>query len=145
MFFYLLHLLSVGISRVCHFKKLWFCTLTSIWIAVSSIIDLLQLLLILLLLLLLLLFYASVYEDTWCSPTSLNATGIRVLLHNFRISSPFPSLVPTVRLLGSFLLQSWWPKILTALGKHDFIKTGCPLIRISLKCTYHRSIYCSNN
>ena len=114
VFFYLLLFLSVGISRVCHFKKLRFCTLTSIWIAVSSIIDLLQLLLILLLLLF--WFYASVYEDTNCSNTSLNATGIRVLPQNFRIFSPFPSLVPTVRLLGSFLLPSWWPKLLTALG-----------------------------
>jgi len=106
--------LSVSISRVCHLKNLWFYPLNSTWIVVSSIIYLLQLLLILLLLF---WFYANVYGDTKCSPTFLNATGIRVLPHNFRISSPFPSLIPTVRLLGSFLLQSWLPKMFTSLVK----------------------------
>ena len=83
-----------------YFITFFFCTLTSTWIDDTNIIDLLPLLL----LLVLFWFYARVYGDRECSPMSLDATGIRVLPPNFRISSPFSSLVPTVRQLFSFLL-----------------------------------------
>ena len=123
-----------------HLTKLYFCTLTAAWIDVSNNMGLLTLLL-----LLLLLFYVGVYGDTKCCQTSLNAAGIRNLSRKFRISpTPFLSLVTTVCLLNSFLLQTWCAIMLTYLAKHHFIKTGSSLNCVTLKWTYHQSTYCSS-
>jgi hypothetical protein len=96
-----------------HIKKFGFIQWHRCIMKLPNVGDLLPLLL---LLLSLFLFYIRVYWDRKCCPVSLDATEIRVLPGNFRISSLFPSLVKTLRLLDSFLLQTWCAEISTSPG-----------------------------
>jgi len=63
---------------------------------------------------------------------------------NHRISSRGPSLVPTVRLLALFLLQSWFEKLLTSLGNAWFHENTF-WANLCHSQTYHQSVYCPNN
>jgi len=96
----------------------------SAWIDVSSIIDILTLLL---LLLLLFWFYILVNRDT---NSAWHPWMLLVFEFSVTSESPlcFPFLVPTVRLLDSFLLQIWCSELSTFLGN----------------AWLHRNIFCAN-